>query len=214
MPFFIRPLLSKAFRFSAAVVLSIVTLAVPVWADFQAGLDAADRGDYATALREWQPLAEQGDADAQYNLGEMYYRGKGVRRDLDQAEVWYHKSATQGYAKAVIAEDFIKSYKTLMAGKKSKETPESTLTEALERSYQESLRSQKETQQIQTATIKEAVDACVAIVRKESNNRIGYQPSQFDAYVKAGGKVAFFGTNKEGFSFGKCMNEKGHPLGD
>ena len=41
-------------------------------ADFQKGLDAYDRGDYATALREWTPLAEQGHAWAQYNLGVMY----------------------------------------------------------------------------------------------------------------------------------------------
>ena len=40
-------------------------------ADFQKGLDAAESGDYATALREWTPLAEQGDANAQYNLGVM-----------------------------------------------------------------------------------------------------------------------------------------------
>jgi TPR repeat protein len=40
-------------------------------ADFQKGLTAYDSGDYATALREWTPLAEQGYADAQYNLGVM-----------------------------------------------------------------------------------------------------------------------------------------------
>ena len=37
--------------------------------DFLKGLEAADNGDYQTALIEWSPLAEQGDADAQYNLG-------------------------------------------------------------------------------------------------------------------------------------------------
>ena len=47
-------------------------------ADFEKGLDTAKRGDYATALREWKPLAEQGDADAQYNLGLMYANGHGV----------------------------------------------------------------------------------------------------------------------------------------
>ena len=40
-------------------------------ADFQKGGDAYNRGDYATALREWKPLAEQGDAGAQYGLGVM-----------------------------------------------------------------------------------------------------------------------------------------------
>jgi hypothetical protein len=42
------------------------------------GLAAYGRGDYATALQEWLPLAEQGDAVAQYNLGVMYANGWGV----------------------------------------------------------------------------------------------------------------------------------------
>ncbi len=46
-------------------------------ADFQDGVAAYKRGDYATALREWRPLAEQGYAGAQYNLGFMYYNGQG-----------------------------------------------------------------------------------------------------------------------------------------
>ena len=45
---------------------------VSVSQDYQVGLDAYNRGDFATALREWTPLAEQGDADAQSNLGLMY----------------------------------------------------------------------------------------------------------------------------------------------
>jgi TPR repeat protein len=36
------------------------------------------RGDYATAFREWLPLAEQGDALAQQYLGNMYATGRGV----------------------------------------------------------------------------------------------------------------------------------------
>ena len=47
-------------------------------ADFDKGLIAAQNGDFATALREWTPLAEQGDASAQFNLGVMYRNGKGV----------------------------------------------------------------------------------------------------------------------------------------
>ena len=55
-------------------------------ADFLKGFDAAERGDYATALKEWTPLAEQGDADAQSNLGVMYDNGAGVPQD-DKAAV-------------------------------------------------------------------------------------------------------------------------------
>jgi TPR repeat protein len=81
-------------------VLSIICLAVPAWADFQAGKDAYDRGDYATALNEWRPLAEQGDALAQYNLGVLYRKGRGVPQDDVQARQWYDKAAVQGQAKA------------------------------------------------------------------------------------------------------------------
>ena len=59
-------------------VLQILLLSTPAFADFQKGLDAYQSGDYATALKEWEPLAEQGNADAQYNLGVMYYQGKGA----------------------------------------------------------------------------------------------------------------------------------------
>ena len=87
-------------RFTIAFVLLIVCLAVPAWADFQAGMDANNRGDYATALREWRPLAEQGDARAQYNLGVLYRKGRGVPQDDVQARQWYAKAAAQGQAKA------------------------------------------------------------------------------------------------------------------
>ena len=50
------------------------------------------KGDLATALREWRPLAEQGDAKAQYNLGVMYDNGKGVTQDYKEAVKWYRKS--------------------------------------------------------------------------------------------------------------------------
>ncbi len=50
-------------RFTIALVLSFVCLAAPTWADYKAGEDAYNGGDYATALREWRPLAEQGHAE-------------------------------------------------------------------------------------------------------------------------------------------------------
>ena len=50
-----------------AVLLGSVGMSAS--ADFQKGLSAIDKGDYATALREWRPLAEKGNADVQYNLG-------------------------------------------------------------------------------------------------------------------------------------------------
>ena len=91
---------SMSLRLTIPLVLSFVCLTVPAWAGFQAGMDANNRGDYATALHEWRPLAEQGDALAQYNLGVLYRKGRGVPQDDVQARQWYEKAAAQGQAKA------------------------------------------------------------------------------------------------------------------
>ena len=69
-------------------------------ADYLVGAEAYEQGDYATALREWRPFAEQGDAEAQYNLGVMYANGEGVPKDDAEALKWYRKAAEQGFAKA------------------------------------------------------------------------------------------------------------------
>jgi TPR repeat protein len=96
MPFSVRPYR----RFPIALGLLIVCLVVPAWADFQAGMDAYDRGDYATAWREWQPLAEQGNPGAQFNLGQLYLKGHGVPQDYVQARQWFERAALQGQATA------------------------------------------------------------------------------------------------------------------
>jgi len=83
------------------VLLLTLLLGNPAFsADFQKGLDAYDRGDFATALREWEPLAEQGDASVQFNLGQMYRNGKGVPQDDKTAVKWYRLAAEQGDADA------------------------------------------------------------------------------------------------------------------
>ena len=65
-------------------------------ADYQKGLDAANRGDFATALREWKPLAEQRNAFAQKNLSVMYAFGKGVPKDYVYAHMWGNLAAANG----------------------------------------------------------------------------------------------------------------------
>ncbi len=71
------------------------------WSDeLKAGGAAYDRGDYATALRQWRPLAEQGNADAQAQLGAMYYNGWGVPKDNAESTKWFRKSADQDFAPA------------------------------------------------------------------------------------------------------------------
>ena len=69
-------------------------------ADFKTGLDAYNRGDFAAALSEWQPIATAGDPHAEYNLGLLYARGQGVPQDYKQAVAWYQKAAEQGVAAA------------------------------------------------------------------------------------------------------------------
>ncbi len=76
-------------------------LTAPAWADFLVGYLAYIRGDYATAVSEWRPLAEQGHAGAQYRHFLMSYnKGQGVPQDYVQAVKWYRKAAEQGYADA------------------------------------------------------------------------------------------------------------------
>ena len=76
-------------------------IAAPVSAaDFKKGLATYGRGDYALALREWKPLAEKGNADAQYNLGDMYVEGQELIQNYKQAAKWYRKAAKQGHEHA------------------------------------------------------------------------------------------------------------------
>ena len=67
-----------------------------VSADLKKGAEAAQRGDFASALSEWGPLADQGNAAAQYNLDSMYRRGDGVPQDYETAVKWYTLAAEQG----------------------------------------------------------------------------------------------------------------------
>ena len=64
------------------------------------GAKAYDRGDVATARANWQPLAEKGDARAQYMLGVTFAEGNGVQPDAVQAAHWLRLAADHGYAAA------------------------------------------------------------------------------------------------------------------
>jgi len=82
-----------------AAVLSL-WLTTSAWAGFDEGVAAYDRGDYATAFEEMLPIAEQGNADAQFALGVMYGNGDGVPQDYAVAMKWYRLAAEQGIARA------------------------------------------------------------------------------------------------------------------
>ncbi len=73
-----------------------VGCAAPVWAGFEEGLAAYERADYATTVKEWRPLAEQGDPMAQHHLGWLYVIGRGVPQDYEEAVRWFRKAAEQG----------------------------------------------------------------------------------------------------------------------
>ena len=85
------------------IILSFLLLSCDITvtnttADFQAGLDAYQAGDYATALKEFRSLAEQGNVDAQYNIGVIYHQVEGVTQDYKEAAKWYRLAAEQGLA--------------------------------------------------------------------------------------------------------------------
>ena len=97
--------LTKTLLTTALFGASVFSFQPTAWADtpaqqFQQGLEATMRGDYQTAFKLWLPMAEQGYAGAQFNLGVMYENGDGIKQDDFEAVKWYRKAAEQGYAGA------------------------------------------------------------------------------------------------------------------
>ncbi|QSR17928.1 SPOR domain-containing protein [Novosphingobium sp. KA1] len=66
----------------------------------KAGVEAWSAGQYETAVQLWKPLADKGDADAQFNLAQAYKMGRGVPLDLARAESLYGKAAAHGHVQA------------------------------------------------------------------------------------------------------------------
>ena len=85
----------RAALIALARALSATPVSAGTWDDANA---AIQRGDYAEAARLWRPLAEQGDASAQHNLGWMYENGEGVPQDYAEAVKWWRLAAEQGNA--------------------------------------------------------------------------------------------------------------------
>ena len=67
---------------------------------FQSAASAYERKNYPVALKILTELAEQGYANAQFNLGGMYRRGEVVCKDRPQAVTWLRQAAGQGFAGA------------------------------------------------------------------------------------------------------------------
>jgi len=73
---------------------------MPTWTILGGGYQSYLKGDFKSAYEEWLPLAELGDAEAQFNLGVLYDEGAGVERNLSIAADWYRKAANQGFMDA------------------------------------------------------------------------------------------------------------------
>ena len=84
----------------ALAALAIMVGTVPAYADTKAGVEAWARGEYEVAVKEWLDPAMAGDPDAQFNMGEAYKLGRGVKTDLNVALDWYRKAAAQGHVQA------------------------------------------------------------------------------------------------------------------
>jgi uncharacterized protein len=92
---------SQLARVTLAASLTLVTMvAIAVAGPFEDALAAAQSGDYSTANWLLRPLADQGDAIAQYDLGFMHDTGHGVMQDYGEAMRWYRLAANQGNALA------------------------------------------------------------------------------------------------------------------
>ncbi|MCO4091924.1 MAG: sel1 repeat family protein [Sphingorhabdus sp.] len=81
-------------------LFALISGAVAAKADTKAGTDAWSRGDYVVAVEEWRQPALEGDAEAQFHLGQAYRLGRGVKTDLNTALDWYRKAAAQGHIQA------------------------------------------------------------------------------------------------------------------
>ena len=84
-----------------ALVAALMIVAAPAQAQsVKAGIEAWQRADYAAAVGIWRPLAEAGDADAAFNLGQAYRLGRGVPINLAAAQTWLEDAAHKGHVDA------------------------------------------------------------------------------------------------------------------
>jgi cell division septation protein DedD len=91
----------RRYAFTALpIAAAIALIGQPAFADVKAGVDAWTKGDFAGAVAQWGDPAIKGDPDAQFNMGQAYKLGRGVKQDLNMALEWYRKAAQQGHLQA------------------------------------------------------------------------------------------------------------------
>jgi cell division septation protein DedD len=90
--------MSPKYLVAAALIACVPS---PVLAQsVKAGIEAWQRADYSAAVAIWKPLADRGDADAQFNLGQAYRLGRGVPINLAVARTWFERAAKSGHVDA------------------------------------------------------------------------------------------------------------------
>ena len=83
------------------LLAALVAATVPAHAQsVKVGIEAWQKADYAAAVVIWRPLAEAGDIDAAFNLGQAYRLGRGVTLDLAAAQTWFERAARKGHLDA------------------------------------------------------------------------------------------------------------------
>jgi TPR repeat protein len=80
-----------------AAFVFILSIHSQAWSSLEKGIDAATRGDYETALELLRPIADEGNPNAQYYIGLVYYN---IGKDMEAAADWFYKAATNGHANA------------------------------------------------------------------------------------------------------------------
>ncbi|MDA1023870.1 MAG: trypsin-like peptidase domain-containing protein [Proteobacteria bacterium] len=156
---------------SLLLIIAFATpaLVTPAWADYKKGLAAYQLGDYAAAAKQWQPLADSGDKNAQFQLGQMHEMGFGMPRNLAEAYAWYAEAADKKHPGAVGAivrfkrahPDAVRAAKTIRAQRRVKARQEAELkrlreerlrTEARTRNHQDRRNSSGASRQRKTKT--------------------------------------------------------------
>src|SRR4051812_26229540 len=87
-------------RYLVAAALLLAGAAPASAQSVKAGIEAWQRSDYSSAVAIWRPLAEKGDADASFNLGQAYRLGRGVPTNLSIAKSWFERAARQNHIDA------------------------------------------------------------------------------------------------------------------
>ena len=87
-------------KYFVAVALLAASVSPLSAQSVRAGIEAWQKSDYAGAVAIWRPLADKGDADAEFNLAQAYRLGRGVPTNLAAAKTWFERAAGQGHVDA------------------------------------------------------------------------------------------------------------------